>query len=463
MRVALFAPHAVLPRGASDLTVGPARVVVEGTRIASVTPAATPEPGDDVLDGYLLTPAFCDLHTHVALVALRGAAVGAAEAGNVVEDLFFHVERRLTAEDVAAFAHVGAQEALLHGTGFIADHYYHAPHVARALADVGMTGMVAPTLQDLAGPGAAGADAALTDTVALHEDARLRAAEVHAAVGPHAVDTVSDDLWRRAHALAQQLGVPLHAHVAQSIEEVERLAARAGDTPLGHLRRLGVLDHASWLIVHLLYATDADLDALDDRHTLVLCPSSQAQFGFQAPVHRWLARGRRVAVATDCAASNDAMSLPKELRAVAALRVATIARTPLADRYARHGALTDARAMAADRSRQWGASDALGACDAALWRVWGAASSLHPRAPVGRIADGHLANLALWRLDHPSLWPATDPLRALTYGDPQPALAQLMTAGTWRTARGAHHTLVDRDDWRAARAEARARLARLLA
>jgi 5-methylthioadenosine/S-adenosylhomocysteine deaminase len=452
----------VLPDG-DGFSVGPARVTIDGAHILAVQPGAAPQPGDDDLGDLLLTPAFVDAHTHLALVALRGAAVGAAAAGNMVEDLFFRFESRLTGADVRAFARVGAYECLLHGTGFVADHYYFGRDVAAALAETGLTGMVAPTLQDLAGPGAARTDDAFDDTAALAADAQLAAAGVVAAVGPHATDTVSDDLWRRLHRFAADANLPIHAHVAQSVDEVARIAARSGHTPVGHLRRLGVLDHDAWLLVHLLYTTDADLAALDDRHTLALCPSSQAQFGFPAPVHRWLDAGRRVAIATDCAASNDGMGLPKELRAVAALRVASVARTPLADRFARTGSLADARAVAADRARLWSATTRLGDPTTLLRAVWTVGAHLHPAAKAGVIAPGFLANLAVWDPSHPALWPGLDPLRALAYGDPAPALQQLMTAGRWRTARGHHADLARSAAWADARREASARLAALRA
>lgn len=460
MSTTLASQHVVLPDG-DGFAIGPARVTVDGAHILAVEPGATAQPGDDDLGDLLLTPAFVDAHTHLALVALRGAAVGAAAAGNMVEDLFFRFESRLTGADVRAFARAGAYECLLHGTGFVSDHYYFGRDVAAALVETGLTGMVAPTLQDLSGPGARRADAAFADTAAIHADAALAAAGVVAAVGPHATDTVSDDLWRRLHRFAADAGLPIHAHVAQSVDEVARLAARSGDPPLGHLRRLGVLDHDRWLLVHLLYTTDADLAALDDRHTLVLCPSSQAQFGFPAPVHRWQAAGRRVAIATDCAASNDGMGLPKELRAAAALRVASVARTPLADRFARTGSLADARALAADRDRLWSATQRLGDPTALLHAVWTVGAHLHGAARAGVLAPGFLANLAVWDLHHPAFWPGLDPLRALVYGDPAPALQQLMTAGAWRTARGHHADLARSPAWRDARLEASARLAAL--
>ncbi|HVR29924.1 MAG TPA: hypothetical protein VMS86_10375, partial [Thermoanaerobaculia bacterium] len=48
----------------------------------------------------LLTPAFVNAHTHLALGFLRGAAPPAVLRGNMVRELYFRIERRLEPDDV---------------------------------------------------------------------------------------------------------------------------------------------------------------------------------------------------------------------------------------------------------------------------------------------------------------------------------------------------------------------------
>ncbi len=65
----------------------------------------------------LLTPAFVNAHTHLALGFLRGAAPPEALRGNMVREFYFGIERNLEPEDVAAFTRMGAYESLLVGRG----------------------------------------------------------------------------------------------------------------------------------------------------------------------------------------------------------------------------------------------------------------------------------------------------------------------------------------------------------
>lgn len=470
------------PEGPGPAREAPAAISIAGPTIAAVQPLpddaarrreavarlAAGARIDDV-GARPVTPAFVNAHTHLALAFLRGPRIAAAARGNVVEDLFFRLESRLAPGDVRAFVRMGAYESLLSGVGLVWDHYYFGEAVADGLADAGLAGVVAPTLQDLAGPGVGAAEDALAATEAIAGDPARRAAGVHAALGPHATDTVSAGLWEAALDLAGRHALPVHAHLAQSAEEVARVRAREGSEPLPWLARVGVLDRAPTLVLaHALYVREAQLRALDPaRHALVFCPSAQAVFGFPAPVRRWAAAGVPFVVATDSAAGNDSMSLQKELRLVAAARTADVAAGGAFEAHwsGPDGAPTE-EAVRAHRDGRVAApeADALAAPAALLDRVWAAPGALHPGLSAGRVAPGHLANLVAWDDGHPALWPGDDLDRALAYGDTTGALHALWVAGRPVGEPGDVAGAVRRSAaYREARAEADGRLRALLA
>lgn len=457
----LTCQHTVLPDGAG-LRIAPATLHIEDGLIHTVEEGLDPAADED-LGHRLLSPAFIDAHTHLALIGLRGVGVDAANAGNVVEDLFFRVERRLTPEDVRALVRVGAYEALLHGTVTVWDHYYHPHAVVQGLQDVGICGVIAPALQDLDGPGIPWLDHHLQATADLHASAPPG---FGVALGPHATDTVSDDLWARVIELATGLDLPVHAHLAQSIAEVRRAHEAGFETPLQRLDHTGILDTGlRLLLVHGLYLTDSDLVKLDRTlHTLALCPASQAQFGFVAPASSWEAMGLDWVIATDGAATNDSHNLLKELRAVAALRTDGLGTSPDHKRWRASERLREAERVEDARQRFFRGRARLGDPSHLLSRVWRVPGQLHPRVPTGEIRAGALAHLVAWDLDHVAFWPGADPLRTLTYGDASPAIDGVMVHGAWRTPLGAHaSTLHHEEGWKQARQEASDRLATLLA
>ena len=103
-------------------------------------------------------------------------------------------------------------------------------------------------------------------------------------LGPHATDTVSDDLWRKIATVADEEDLPIHSHLAQALDEVEWSWETHDLSPLGRMQKLGLTDlKVNKLWVHALYVGDEELNLLNpafDR--LGHCPSAQMQFGFPA-------------------------------------------------------------------------------------------------------------------------------------------------------------------------------------
>ena len=475
-RLLLVSTRVALPEG-DGLVVEPAAILVEGGRVNAVWPLDLEPEGADALSvragarlvdhrDRLITPAFVNAHTHLALNALRAVALEKATPGNMVERFFYRVEAAMQPADVRAFARMGAYESLLSGVGLVWDHYYGGRALAEALLDTGLSGVVAPTLQDVDGPGADDWEAALDETRRLADDARLAVRGVFAAVGPHATDTVSAELWGRAAALAREHALPIHAHLAQSVEEVQRAHARHGCTPVEWLARLGVLEGCRGVWAHGLYASRSDLERLRTGHTLVYCPHSQMVFGFPARISAWAEVGVDYVVATDCAASNDSMNLQKELRFVDGQRTVGTAFTPAYERFLETGRLAEAEAVWSRReafARRFSGDDDADRARDLLSRVWSRPGQLHPAFTAGEIAPGALANLVVWDTQHPSMWPDHAPLRTLAMGDTTQAIHAMYVMGREIGQPGAFHaSVVASEGYRAALAEASERLAALL-
>jgi 5-methylthioadenosine/S-adenosylhomocysteine deaminase len=475
----LASRRVVLGGGDEPLSIVPACLQVAGATIEAVHSidgdryaerlAELVEATGGSLTDYgdrLITPAFINPHTHLALGFLRGVDLRRACRGNLVEDLFFKVEGALSPEDIQAFARIGAYDSLLCGVGLVWDHYYVGERVAAALREVGLAGVVAPTLQDLAGPGKDRWAAALEATAAIDDDEGLRSCGIYSALGPHATDTVSADLFGQAVALARQRELPIHVHVAQSPEEYQRCWERHGRSPLAWLDQLGVLSEApATALVHGIYASRDDLALLEGGpHRLVFCPYSQLVFGFPAAVGLWSELGLDWVVATDCASNNDSMNVQKELRFVAGQRTMGATWSDAFGAFLDHGG--PERAAAAWRARRelFDAHQQLAAPEALLGRVWAGPGAMHPHFTAGVLTPGALANLIVWDLDHPAFWPAVDPLHCLAMSDPLGGIWSLYVAGRPVGQAGDFVGSILRSaDYQGARQEASERVERILA
>lgn len=416
------------------LRVEPACLGITEATIEAIEPwESNPPKSAGVLDfgDKIVCPAFINAHTHVAMNAFRGLSSNAELRGNIVEDWFYRLEAELTPKDIRAFARMGAYECVEHGVGLVWDHYYGGVELAEAFTDVGLSAVVSPTLQDQEGPGASESAAALQLTCDL-ATRRWAKRGIFAAVGAHATDTVSAELWNRVRDSAEGRCLPVHAHLAQSVSEWQRIRKKHGCTPIELLERVGILDLPRALLVHALFLSERDFDCLNPkRHTLGYCPLSQAQFAFPAALHRWQERGLPWILATDCAASNDAMNPQRELALVSATRGFRSTEDDSYRAFRARGDGISADQLDEARRRHLGAAPEFGDASFLLSRVWSVPGGLHPEFRAGVLAVGARANLLVINAEHPCFWPATDPIRTLAFADVNQAIERVMVSGVF--------------------------------
>jgi cytosine/adenosine deaminase-related metal-dependent hydrolase len=406
----------------------------------------------------LITPGFVDSHTHLALNFMRGRISAFGTSENLVEDVFFRLEELLTVDDVRAFTRMGAYECLLSGTTFAWDHYYHPYAIADAMMDVGLTGTVAGTLQDLAGPGRNDWQKTLECAQRLSQSTRHFNAGIFSALGPHATDTVSIPLWQSVAAVASSLNLPIHCHVAQSPDEFLRISGQYGCTPVEFLKRQGICDiPVTKNFVHMIYVSKDDLASCQsDDLRLIACPHSQLIFHYPAAFLDWWTHTLNWGVGTDCAASNDTLRVQSEMRTLATWPMTVVSHSFEFQHFRETPSPENAKKADALRLQRM-KDQRITISREQLLNVmfFDSARGLSNECHTRGLTAGGLANLVIWNSEDPVFWPGFDPLHSLAFGDLLPAMKGLMTIGQWRgTIGNVRGSIVASPEYREARHEA---------
>jgi len=136
------------------------------------------------------------------------------------------------------------------------------------------------------------------------------------ALAPCSPFSVSPELLRQSAALARSLGVRLHTHLAETLDEEKFTLERYGVRPLEYMEKLGWVGNDVWY-AHGIHFNDKELKLLADTGTGVShCPISNMKLSSGiARVPDMLRLGIPVGLAVDGSASNDASNLLEELRA----------------------------------------------------------------------------------------------------------------------------------------------------
>ncbi len=359
-------------------------VAVKDGQISAVLPAETDCAAVTVLDGRdgLLTPGLVNAHTHVYMTGMR----------NWADDLSFEdwlfgrvmpKEDSLTPQDAYVFSLLGCLEMLSGGvTAYLDMHMFPGMSARAALA----SGMRAVLSRGLTGGG---------DDVAGGERRLREAREEYAAfrgekrlgfmLAPHAPYTCSQDYLLEIADAARELDLGIHTHLSETAGEVENCLKQYGCTPIGLFDRCGLLSDRT-VAAHCVHLTEEDMELLAARGVSVATnPASNLKLanGF-APVPELLRRGVNVCLGTDGSASNNSLSVLRELALVTLLH------------KGRTGDPCSVTAREGFTMATKAGSRALG-------------------LEGGEIKAGAPADLALFDLDAPGLVPLGDCVAALSY------------------------------------------------
>jgi cytosine/adenosine deaminase-related metal-dependent hydrolase len=193
---------------------------------------------------------------------------------------------------------------------------------------------------------------------------------------------------RESADLARKLGLKLHTHLVETVEEEEFALEKFGCTPLQYVEELGWLAEDVWC-AHCVHLGDEGVAKFEAHDVGVAhCPSSNMRLGAgMAPVRELLDAGVRVGLGVDGSASNERGDLFLEVK----------------------------QALLVARAR--GGPKAMTVRDALRLGTRGSASVLG-RDDIGRLAPGKRADFAVWRIDGLELGGAADPVAGLVFAGP---------------------------------------------
>lgn len=281
--------------------------------------------------GTVAVPGLVNTHHHLYQAMTRVFAQDEELFGWLLR--LYPVWAGLDAEWERAAARVGLAELALSGCSTTTDHHYVFPADAGDLLEVeidaarelGLRFHPCRGSMDL-GESAGGLppDRLVEDTdeaLARTEDAVRRfhdpapGSMLRIAIAPCSPFSVTERLMRESAELARRLGVRLHTHLAETLDEQRHCLERFDRRPLELMEDWGWLGDDVWF-AHCVHLPEQDVRRLADaRAGVAWCPSSNLRLGSGiAPGRTFLDVGVRTGLGLDGSASNDAGHVLAEAR-----------------------------------------------------------------------------------------------------------------------------------------------------
>ena len=296
----------ILSGGVVVSSLDPVRIAARDVHVREGRIVATSRGKRHDCSGCLVVPGNVCAHTHLYSALARGMPYELSPPENflqILQRVWWRLDRALDEELIRASALVGGMEALLSGTTTLIDHHA-SPNaidgsldvIAEALSELGIRKILCYETSDRDGPERAEAGVAENRRFA-NRVHRERPALTRALVGAHASFTLSDDTLAACAEAARAYRVGLHVHAAEDTLDERDSVAFHGVRVAARLAHAGALDGRT-LLAHGVHLDDHEV-ALVQAANAFVAHNARSNMSNAVGRARLDALGRRVALGTD--------------------------------------------------------------------------------------------------------------------------------------------------------------------
>lgn len=264
-------------------------------------------PDLDFLDahGGMILPGLVNVHHHFYSALARGldARTPMRNFAEVLDRLWWRLDRALDEETVRVSADLSAAECIRHGTTTVFDHHASPSYlggsldlIAGALERAGLSALLCYEVTDR--NGREEALAGIDENVRFVGN-QLNHPRIRGVFGLHASFTLRDATLQAVADLRPE-GSGCHIHVAEDPVDVDSSLACFGAGPVERLENFGLLDRRS-LLAHAIHLDTAAYETIASHDAIILHnPESNANNGVgRLDVARVASHGCLVGLGTD--------------------------------------------------------------------------------------------------------------------------------------------------------------------
>jgi len=316
MKTLLIKNATVVTLGENNKILKNHSVYIENDLIKKIAPdKEMHEQGNHEINakGMILLPGFINTHMHFYSSFARG--LGKAKAsknfGEVLENLWWRLDKKLTLEDCYYSSLVACIDSIRKGTTTFIDHHA-SPHaitgslksIAGAILDSGLRGNLCYELSDRDGTRAS--REGIEENIEFIRHCKENPNEhLRPLFGLHASFTLDDDTLLKSVEEVRKFNIGFHVHCAEDLSDQEITLKKTGKRVVQRFNELGILGPQT-ILGHCIHLDDEELDLIAKSKSMVVHnPQSNMNNAVGvANVNKMLSKGILVGLGTDAMTVN---------------------------------------------------------------------------------------------------------------------------------------------------------------
>ncbi len=348
--------------------------------------------------GNVLMPGFKNAHTHSPMTFLRSCADD-LPLDRWLNETVFPMEARLTDDDAYYLSKLAVAEFVSGGITSAFDMYMFPHAIAEAAKSTGFRTAICGSVNNFT--------SSAPELEENYDKYNNYCDTVSFQLGFHAEYTTDISILRDIADIAGKYKAPVSTHCSETKKEVAECIQRHGKSPVELFNDLGLIDYGGSLF-HCVHLSGRDIEILKEKKdiTAVTNPASNCKLASGiAPLSRLDKEDIRLAIGTDGPASNNALSMFREMYLATALQKLQT---------------EDASALVPERVIEM-------ACKNGAYAMG---------TDNDCLAEGKLADIIMIDLDRPNMQPVNNIVKNIVYSGGNENIALTMVNGNILYERG---------------------------
>lgn len=269
--------------------------------------------------GKIAMPGLINMHTHLAMTALRGYADDLPLKTWLEQYIWPAEQKMVCAESVYKASVNGIVELFKNGISCFNDMYFYEQQTADVAKRLGIRAYLSEGVLDF------DPNSTKTSTEKIEECCKAHKQYCNDELitfcfGPHSVYVCSEDDLKRIQKSSKNCNIMVHIHASESKHEVNECLKKHGKTPIAYLNDLGLLNDKA-LLAHCVWITDEDMDLIKNANASILVntKSNLKLASGILPLQKIHNKGINYCLGTDSVASNNRLSILSEANITALL------------------------------------------------------------------------------------------------------------------------------------------------
>ncbi len=299
-------------------------ILTEGNKITYIGKEMPKDYKGEIYDGEnkVAVPGYFNAHCHVPMTLMRGYGEGLPLDRWLFEKIF-PFEDLMSFDDMYWGSVLGIAEMIASGCASFSDMYMQSPAIVKAVEESGIKANISRSCSAFSD------DVHYKDLLAYEEMNYLydymKSADndrIIADTSIHAEYTTKPTLVREVAEYTKERGLMLQVHISETEKEHRECKERYnGMTPTQWMKSLGIFDNKV-TAAHCIYCEDEDLEIFKESGTSVVHnPTSNLKLGSGIlNLTKMINKGINVCIGTDGASSNNNLNMHEEINLASILQ-----------------------------------------------------------------------------------------------------------------------------------------------